>query len=152
MPTDPEIRLALAATVQRLANWAGAAVPPSPATVVTIARKLEIAAHAEVERAVRRVREDGQGWPAIASLLGLDALPCHGGHPARLAFGYCTGLARRPETGRPRFLWDCCACGQTVAGHGPTSTPASSEQGHADGCQRLAANITEWQHAREGRR
>ena len=34
-----------------------AAVPPSPAAVVTIARKLEIAAHALVERAVRRVRE-----------------------------------------------------------------------------------------------
>ena len=62
MPTDPETSLALAAAVQRLANWTGAAVPPSPAAVVTIARRLEIAAHAEVERAVRRVREEGQGW------------------------------------------------------------------------------------------
>ena len=57
MPTDPETGLALAAAVQRLANCTGAAVPPSPAAVVTIARKLEIAAHALVERAVRRVRE-----------------------------------------------------------------------------------------------
>jgi hypothetical protein len=52
MPSDPETRLALAATMQRIANWTGATVPPSPATVVTIARKLEVAAHAEVERAV----------------------------------------------------------------------------------------------------
>jgi len=38
--------LALTAGGQRLANWGGAAVPPSPATVVTIMRKLEIAARA----------------------------------------------------------------------------------------------------------
>lgn len=79
-------------------------VPPSPAVVVTIARALEIAAHAQVERAVRRVREEGQDWAVIASLLGLDALPCHVADPARLAFGYCTGLARPPEFDRPRFL------------------------------------------------
>jgi hypothetical protein len=54
MATDPETRLALAAAVQRLANWTGTAVPPSPAAVVTLARQLEIAAHAEVERAVRQ--------------------------------------------------------------------------------------------------
>src|ERR1700691_1723606 len=100
MPTDPEARLALAAAVQRLANWTGAPmVPPPPAVVVTIARRLDLAAHAEVERAVRRVREEGQGWAVIASLLGLDALPCHVDDPARLAFDYCAGLARPPEFG-----------------------------------------------------
>src|ERR1700691_2926931 len=99
MSTDPETRLALAAAVQRLANWTGVAMPPSPATVVTIARKLELAAHAEAERAIRRVREEGQDWAVIASLLGLDALPCHVDDPARLAFDYCAGLARPPEFG-----------------------------------------------------
>jgi hypothetical protein len=73
MPTDPETGLALAAGAQRLANWTGTAMPPSPAAVVTITRRLELAAHAEVERAARRVREEGQGWAVIASLLGLDA-------------------------------------------------------------------------------
>ncbi|MGA8461142.1 MAG: hypothetical protein WB800_37490, partial [Streptosporangiaceae bacterium] len=68
MPTDPETSLALAAAVQCLASGAGAEVPPSPAVVVTIARALEIAAHAQVERAVRRVREEGQDWAVIASL------------------------------------------------------------------------------------
>jgi hypothetical protein len=58
----------------------------APAATVTIARRLEIAAHAEVERAVRRVREQGQGWAVIASLLGLDALPCEVDDPARFAF------------------------------------------------------------------
>jgi hypothetical protein len=96
MPANPETSLALAAAVLRLATWTGAAVPPSPAAVVTIARRLEIAAHAQVEHAVRRVREKGQGWAVIASLLGLDALPCHVADPARLAFDYCTG---RPAAG-----------------------------------------------------
>jgi hypothetical protein len=44
MPTDPETRLAFAAAVQRLANWTGTAMPPSPAAVVTIERGLELAA------------------------------------------------------------------------------------------------------------
>lgn len=152
MPTDPETRLALAAAVQRLANWTGTAMPPSPAAVVTIARGLELAAHAEVERAVRRVREEGQGWAVIASLLGLDALPCPVDDPARLAFDYCAGLARPPEFGRPRFLWHCASCGQTVADHGPADSPTGSQEGHADGCGRLDADVAEWQHEQEARR
>jgi hypothetical protein len=115
MPTDPETRLALDAAVQRLANWTGAAVPPSPAAVVTLARRLERAAHAEVDRAVRRVREEGQGWGAVASLLGLDGLPCHVEDPGRLAFEYCAGLPLAPTFAAPRFCWDCPACGRTVA-------------------------------------
>ena len=79
---------------------------------MTIARALEIAAHAQVERAVRRVREEGQDWAVIASLLGLDALPCHVADPGRLAFGYYTGLARPPEFDRPRFLWGRPAAGR----------------------------------------
>jgi hypothetical protein len=125
MPTDPETSLALAAAVQRLANWTGAGVPPAPA--------------------VRRVREEGQSWAVIASLLGLDALPCHVDDPARLAFDYCAGLARPPEFERPRFLWDCPACGQTIADHEPTDSPACSQQGHAAGCERLVADVAEWE-------
>jgi hypothetical protein len=136
MPTHPEARLALAATVQRLANWTGAAVRPSPAVVVTIARKLEIAAHAEIERAVRQVVEEGQGWAVVASPLGLDALSCHVEDPARLAFDCCAALARRP-----RFLWNCPASGRC---HGPRS---GQQSGRARGrMQHLAADIAEWQH------
>jgi hypothetical protein len=54
-------------------------MPPSPAAVVTIARRLEIAAHAEVECAVRRVREEGQNWAEIATILGLNALAARTG-------------------------------------------------------------------------
>jgi hypothetical protein len=51
MSADPETSLALAAAVQRVASWTGAGMPPGPAAVVTIARRLEISAHAEVEGA-----------------------------------------------------------------------------------------------------
>jgi len=34
--TDPGTNLALAAAVPRVANWTGAATPPSPAALVTI--------------------------------------------------------------------------------------------------------------------
>ena len=149
MPTDPETALALAAAVQRVASWTGTATPPGPADVVTIARRLEIAAHGEVERAVRRVREEGRGWQAIASLLGLDELPCHVTEPARLAFGYCAGLARPPEFDQPRFLWDCPACGQTITDHGPAGGPARSQEGHAAGCERLADEVAKWEHEQE---
>jgi hypothetical protein len=111
MPTNPETALALAAAVQRVASWTGAATPPDAAAVVTIARRLEIAAHAEVERAVRRVREEGQSWRAVASLLGLDDLPCYVADPAKLAFDYCAGVALAPAFAPPRFCWDCPACG-----------------------------------------
>jgi hypothetical protein len=149
MPTHPDISLALAATIQRVAAWGGAATPPAPADVVTIARRLEIAAHAEVERAVRRVRGEGQGWPVIASLLGLDDLPCDVADPARLAFDYCAGLARPPEFDRPRFLWDCPACGQTIADHGPAGSPARSQEGRAAGCERLVGDVAKWEHEQE---
>ena len=49
-----------------LSKLGGRAVQPSPATVVTIARRLMITSHAQVERAVRRVCEEAQSWEMIA--------------------------------------------------------------------------------------
>jgi hypothetical protein len=144
MPIDPETALALGAAVQRVASWTGAPVPPARVDVVSIARRLELAGHAEVVRGIRRVREEGQSWAVVASLLGLDDLPCAVADPAGLAFDYVAGLARPAEFARPRFLWDCPACGQTVADHGPADSPACGQQGHADGCERLGAEAAGW--------
>ena len=83
----------------------------------------------------------------IAALLDLDALPCHLADPAQLAFDYCAGRARRQGLDRPRFLWDCPICEQAIADHRPASAPASSQRGHADGCERLATDVAEWEHA-----
>jgi hypothetical protein len=87
----------------------------------------------------------GPGLAAVASLLGLDDLPCTITDPARLAFDYIARLAAGPQYDRPRLLWDCPACRQTIADHGPGRTPAVSQQGHASGCGRLAADVAEWE-------
>ena len=144
MPTDPEAALALGAAVQRVAHWSGAGTPPPAAAVVTIARRLELAARAEVVSAVERLRADGVSWGQVASLLGLDALPCAVADPAGLAFDYVAGLPRSPWFGRPRFAWDCPQCGQTVIDYGPAGSPADSQHGHARGCARLAADVAAW--------
>jgi hypothetical protein len=135
MPTDPETSLAFAAAVQHLANWTGGEVPPSPAAVVAIARRPEIAAHAQVERAVRRGREEGQSWAAVASLLGLDALPCHVADPARLAFDCCTGLARPPELTGP----GSCGTALPAARPSPTSGRLTARRHPAETRRRMRA-------------
>ena len=145
MPTDPETALALAAAVQRVANWAGAETPLSPAAAVALTRKFEIAAHAEVERGVRRVREAGRNWAEIASLLQLDALPRDAGNKAALAFAYCAGLPAAPKFAPPSFGWHCLACHQAVTDFGP----GRAQQGHVPGCERLAAAAAGWAHEQQ---
>lgn len=137
MPTDPETALALAAALQRVANWAGAQLPLSPAAAVALTREFDIAAHAEVKRGVRRVREEGRNWAEIASLLQLDALPRDAGDKAALAFAYCAGLPAAPKFALPSFGWHCPACHQAVIDFGP----GRAQQGHAPGCERLAADV-----------
>lgn len=148
MSVDPDTSLALAAAVQRVVGWAGTPMPPSPGDIARAARGLEVAAHAEVQRAVRHLREDGQGWRAIAVLLGLDQVTDII-DPASLAFDYCAGLPTAPTFAPPRVCWNCPSCGQTVVDLGPTADPASSEQGHVADCERLATDVAEWEHTQE---
>jgi hypothetical protein len=147
VPTDPETALALAAALQRVANWAGAQTPLSPAAAVMLTRKFEIAAHAEVKRGVRRAREEGRNWAEIASLLQLDALPPDAGSKAALAFAYCAGLPAAPKFAPPSFGWHCPACHQAVTDFGPGRV----QHGHVPGCERLAADLAGWEHEHEAR-
>jgi uncharacterized Zn finger protein (UPF0148 family) len=107
-------------------------MPLSPGDIARAARRLEVAAHAEFERAVRRLREDGRGWRAIAVLLGLDQVTGIV-DPAVMAFDYCAGLPTAPTFALPRVCWDCPSCGQTVVDLGPTVCPAQ------ESAQRAAA-------------
>jgi hypothetical protein len=44
------------------------------------------------------------------------------------------------------FYYTCPACAQAISGRGPyESHPEDNEQGHADGCARLAADAAAWQ-------
>jgi len=153
MVPDPEARLALSAAIQRVASWSGAEMVtrsnnpavkvPTPATVLTIARQLELAARSEAVAAVRRLRQEGRSWAAVATLLGFDNLPYAVQDPAALAFDYSAGLPRSPWFSRAVFAWDCHLCGQAIIDLGPGSSPADSQRGHAAGCERLLGDIGE---------
>ena len=135
---DPAARDAAAAAAAAIAR----ARPGSPADEVRFARQLELAARAQARASIRRAREAGLSWDAIGQLLGFGPIAGTAGSPSvgELAFDYAAG----PRTvhawfpAPPLFRWDCPACGQRIADHGPAAGPRHDEAGHRDGCQRLA--------------
>ena len=151
---------AAAAAVARIARRTGseltpvpaaAAHPQAPADALRIARQLEHAARAEVRVHVRRAREAGLSWHEVGALLGFGDLPAGiGPTVAEMAFDYTTG----PRTvhawfpAPPVFRWDCLGCGQAIADHGPARGPGCDQDGHTDGCQRLAAEAADWEMER----
>jgi hypothetical protein len=91
---------------------------------------------------VRRAREDGHSWPDIGAALGLEPSLEDGLSTAEAAFDQVAG---EPGFGTHSFAWTCPACQSTVIDHGPEAGhPQDCEEGHADGCPRLAAAITAW--------
>jgi len=106
------------------------------------------------ERA-ERARADGITWEQIGEALGLN-LGWDGPSGPDLgvaAFEHFTG-----EPG-PRhqasFQFRCASCGGYITDRGPMQGhPEDNEQGHAEGCVRLAADIVAWrtwQDARDAR-
>ena len=54
-------------------------------------------------------------------------------------------VAGEPSFRTRSFAWTCPACHGTVIDRGPEAgRPQDCEEGHADGCPRLAAAITAW--------
>ena len=119
------------------------------AEAVRAARSLELAVHAEIVGHVRRAREAGEAR-------GLRSARCSAFGPiaaegpgtlAELGFDYAAG----PRTIDPwfpapsMFVWDCPGCGQRTADHGPAKGPVSDQDGHKDGCVRLAAEAADWE-------
>lgn len=99
--------------------------------------------------AARRAREDGCTWAQIGEAL---AVPVGDGQSlAEAAFetvGWARGWVRD-------FPFTCGSCGQPVQDHGPYSAdPSDCERGHAEGCERFAAEIREydaqWQENADG--
>ena len=122
--------------------WASAAV------AVRASRSLELAVHAEVVGHIRRAREAGESWAAVGEMLGFGPIAAEGpGTLAELGFDYAAG----PRTidpwlpAPPMFVWDCPGCGQRIADHGPAKGPVSDQDGHKDGCVRLAAEAADWE-------
>jgi hypothetical protein len=89
---------------------------------------------------LERTEQERNGWAAIASTLGLDALPCYVEDPAQLAFDCCAGLAQPQEFGSPRGFCGTALLaarpssitGQQAVLPGPARTPARMR---ARGCR-----------------
>ena len=98
-----------------------------------------------------RARGDGITWEQIGEALGLDQGPDGG-------YGYDLGVAAFEHFADGPGLWyqasfhfRCASCGEYVTDRGPfQSHPEDNEQGHAEGCVRLAADIVGWQAQRDG--
>jgi len=103
-------------------------------------------AHVRVRRLVldyaRQARKEGHSWQEIGVALGFTAVADSGASVADAAYDYAAGTI---GFGRASFAWVCSACRSTVIDRSPQAGhPANTEEGHADGCGRLAAEIAVW--------
>jgi hypothetical protein len=91
---------------------------------------------------VRYAREDGHSWHDIGVALGFSDDTESGISAAGAAYDYAAGTAASAWCS---FAWVCQHCRATIIDHGPEAGhPADCEEGHADGCTRLAAAVTAW--------
>ncbi len=149
--TAAAVRLACTAgaPVVHAPPWPGASFTeeqPGPGAGIRIALALERAARAGVRVFIARAREAGMSWHEVGEALGVAGLArARGSGPGEAAWQYA---AERPArlSGRPgEFRWACPDCGEVVSDRAPGGrSPAGDEQGHAEGCHRLAAAVPEW--------
>jgi len=91
---------------------------------------------------MRLAREDGHDWQEIGTALGFERLAESRISVAGAAYDYATG---NTAFGQRSFAWICHQCRGTVIDRGPEAgSPADCEEGHADGCRRLATAIAAW--------
>jgi hypothetical protein len=129
--------------------WPGASFTeeqPEPGAGIRIALALERAARAGVRVFIARAREAGMSWHEVGEAPGVAELAqARGSSLGEAAWEYA---AERSAylSGQPRvFRWICPDCGEVVSERRPSGrNPAEDEQGHAEGCQRLAAAVAEW--------
>ncbi len=84
-------------------------------------------------------------WHEVGGALGVAELaPARGSSVAEAAWEYAAGPPAH-RSGQPgEFRWVCPGCGEVVSDRGLGRSPAEDEQGHAEGCHRLAAAVAEW--------
>jgi hypothetical protein len=96
-------------------------------------------------QSAKRAREAGITWLAIGEVIKgeLTGDDLDGYTLAVRAYEYFTGP---PDIWhQPIFSWTCPACGQHVSDRGPyEGNPLDNEQGHAEDCTSLAAEVTAW--------
>ncbi len=90
----------------------------------------------------KRARGEGRSWAQIAEVLDLDT-EAHD-DLAAAAFLWVAPSPSQPFD-RIYTSWECSSCGSRVVDRGPFGGhPDDNEEGHADGCARLAAEVAEY--------
>ncbi len=113
-----------------------------PMVGLRVATMLKFAARQLTLEYARQARESGHDWIEIGIALGFERLADSGVSAADAAYDYASGNA---AFGRRSFAWVCPECHGTVIDRGPEAgSPADCEEGHADGCRRLATAIAVW--------
>lgn len=113
-----------------------------PLAAITAARHLEWEAREAVRAHARTAREDGESWTDIGEALGFANDP----EPGMTSVAERAFLRVASDLGRgPCFAWTCPQCREMVIDYGPeTGNPADTEQGHTEGCARLAETVAAW--------
>lgn len=121
---------------------AGLVIGTAPLAGLRAARSIELAARSAVLGYVRACRERGVSWHEIGAAAGLSSAGDSGLTVAGRAFTLATGPLRHAWS--RDFAWTCRTCGELVTDHGPGRSPGEQEDGHAPGCQQLAAAVRTW--------
>lgn len=118
-------------------------VPP-PLRALDHALKLRNAARYEAGRQITRARQRGHSWTQIAATTGDGT-----GYDAfRRFFHQDTSDYGMWEA--PRCYWTCLTCGGSISDYGPEpGHPVDCEHGHEENCQRLLADVADWEEARD---
>jgi hypothetical protein len=114
---------------------------PEPLAGLAASLALEHAARSARLDFIRAAREAGHGWPVIGAVLGYDA--------AAAGTGAASWYAADGTGGGQVFAWTCPSCRQTVLDRPYAAGPAEAEQGHGDGCTRLAETVAAYEAQRE---
>ena len=155
-----EAGTAVSAAVLRLAYMTGAQIvqappwpgasfteeQPEPGAGIRIALALERAARAGMRVYIARAREAGMSWHEVGGALGVAELAqARGSSVAEAAWEYAAGRPAYLSGQLGVFRWTCPDWGVVVSDRGPGErSPVEDEQGHAEGCHRLAAAVAEW--------
>jgi hypothetical protein len=121
---------------------AGLVIGTDPLAGLRAARSIELAARSAVLGYVRACRERGVSWHEIGAAAGLSSADDSGLTVAGRAFTLATDPLRHAWS--RDFAWTCRTCGGPVTDHGPGRSPGEQEDGHAPGCQQLAAAVRAW--------
>lgn len=112
-------------------------------------------AESQLTEYARAARAAGRSWDQIADALDITTDEVAAVGEAAFDWLVC-GQAPDPEPDgvrsfrTPCAYWRCLTCDGLVTDHGPfEGNPANSEDGHAKGCTRHAADVQAWNEGRE---